>query len=92
MKEQNEDSNEDGIPDMTGVKAAPKNVLDPLEREEREAAKKNTPDAPKGAYVCLANIKSDDKTFKKGEEYVGKLYADLLSAKVICKKEDWVSR
>lgn len=88
MKEQIED----GIPDMTGYKQPTKSEVDPLEKEEREAAKKTAKVAPKGAYVALTTIKCDGKEYHRGDEFDGKLYQDLIAVKAICKKEEWVNR
>ena len=77
---------DDGIADMTGVTQPVKPDIDPLEKEEREAAKKNAKPAPSGAYVVNQNMKVDGKAYKKGDAYEGKLYQDLIDAKALIKK------
>jgi hypothetical protein len=97
MSEQNtsESINDSAIPDASKFKRPEevnRGALDPLEKEEREAAKKLAKPAPKGAYICTGNILSDNKSFKRGDEYEGKLYADLIASKSIVTKEEWAKR
>jgi hypothetical protein len=95
MSEQKQTIDDSKIPDMTGVKRPDemaRSQLDPLEKEEREAAKKHAKAAPKGAFVCTGNILVDDKTFKRGDEYEGKLYQDLIAAKAIVPAAEWAKR
>jgi hypothetical protein len=92
MKEQTETINESGIVDAKNFKTVDRSAIDPLEKEERQAAKKNAKEAPKGAFVVTTNIKCDGKRFTRGDEFSGKLYADLLESKVVVPKEEWAKR
>lgn len=86
-------SNDNEAIDMTGKEIAGKNTVDPLEKEEREAAKKKAPLAKKGEYiVACSSLKSDGKKMKKGDEYVGKLYHDLVSRGSVVTKVAWDKR
>lgn len=93
MKEnQTETLNDGGIVDAKNFQVATRQSTDPLEKEEREKTKHLAKPAPKGAFVATTNVKVDDKTFKRGDEYDGKLYADLLAVKAVVPKEEWVNR
>lgn len=91
-EEKSEVLNDGGIVDAKNFQVATKQSVDPLEKEEREKTKKFAKPAPKGAFVAATNIKVDDKSFSRGDEYDGKLYADLLAVKAIVPKEEWAKR
>lgn len=91
MKE-SEVLNEGGIVDAKNFQSATRQSTDPLEKEEREKTKQFATSAKKGAFIVTANIKIDGKKFSRGDEFEGKLYADLLSAKAIVPKEEWSKR
>lgn len=77
---------DDGIVDASNFEAPARAESDPLEKEEREEAKKNAKPAPSGEYIVNDNMKVDGKQYKKGDVYEGKLYQDLIDAKALVKK------
>jgi len=92
MNEQTETIKEDGIVDAKNFQVATRQSTDPLEKEEREKTKKFAKPAPKGAFVVTQNIKVDGKKFSRGDEFEGKLYADLLATKSVVSKDEWAKR
>jgi len=78
-----EESSDDSIVDASNFKEPTRQEVDPLEKEEREAAKKSAPAVPSGKYKVLQAMKVDGKTYKIGDDYEGKLYQDLIDAKAI---------
>jgi hypothetical protein len=95
MTEQNEKTetlNDGGIVDAKNFQVATRQSTDPLEKEEREKTKKFAQPAPKGKFVVTTNIKIDGKKFTRGDDFDGKLYADLLATKSVVSKEDWAKR
>lgn len=91
-EEKTETLNDGGIVDAKNFQTATRQSTDPLEKEEREKTKKFAKPAPKGAFVVTANIKIDGKKFGRGDEFDGKLYADLLASKAVVPKEEWEKR
>lgn len=62
---------------------------------EGELEKRNAPKVKKSEYVVAAsNLKCDGKTYKRGEPYTGKLYANLLAGKrpKLVKASAWENR
>lgn len=93
MKENNTETfNEGAIVDAKNFQQATRQSTDPLEKEEREKTKSLAKNAPKGAYIAATNIIVDNKKFSRGDDYEGKLYADLISVKAIVTKEEWANR
>lgn len=92
MKDQTEVLNDGAIVDAKNFQSATRQSVDPLEKEEREKTKHHAKPAPKGAFVAATTILVDNKNFKRGDDYDGKLYADLLSAKAVVPKEEWAKR
>lgn len=82
--------------DMTGVGIAEKDegANEAFEKEEREAAKKTAKKAVKGAYIVTGNLKCDNKLFKRGDAFDGKLYADLIHGNnpTLVTAEQWEKR
>jgi hypothetical protein len=92
MKEQTEKLNDGEIVDAKNFEVATRQSTDPLEKEEREKTKKFAKPAPQGAFVVTTNIKIDGKKYSRGDDFTGKLYADLVSSKAIVSKEEWSKR
>ena len=75
--------------DMTGIEPAGKGASDLLEKEVREAKKKDAKKAPNGKYFVAAKVlKCDGKRFARGEAFTGKVYQNLLDGKSIVTKEE----
>lgn len=91
-EEKSEVLNDGGIVDAKNFQVATKQSVDPLEKEEREKTKKFAKPAPKGAFVVTTNIKIDGKKYSRGDEFEGKLYADLLATKSVVSKDEWAKR
>lgn len=89
---QTEKLNDGEIVDAKNFQTATRQSTDPLEKEEREKTKKFAKPAPKGEFVAATNIRVDDKSFSRGDEYDGKLYADLLAVKAVIPKSEWAQR
>lgn len=82
--------NENEIVDAKNFEEAQRGSLDPMEKEEREAAKANAKKAKSKEYVVTRALKCDGKSFKRGDFFEGKVYANLLEGKnpaLITKKE-----
>ncbi len=92
MKEQTETLNDGGIVDAKNFQVATRQSTDPLEKEEREKTKKFAEAAPKGKYIATTSIECDGKKFSRGDEFDGKLYADLLAVKAVVSKDEWAKR
>jgi hypothetical protein len=83
---------DDSIPDVSGKTVPQKTELDPLEKEQREAAKKLAEPAPAGKFVVTCNMKCDGKRYSKGDLFDGKLYADLVASKSVVLASEWNKR
>jgi hypothetical protein len=83
---------DDGIVDAGKFQIPKKQESDPLEKEEREKAKANAPQAAAGKFIVNCDMKSDGKRYKKGDTYEGKLYPEMLSDKSLITIEEWTKR
>lgn len=85
---------DDGIVDASDFNQAERAPSNDLEKEEREEAKKEAVKAKKGAYVATRNLKCDGKSFKRGDDFEGKIYADLTEGRhpAIVTKKAWQDR